>query len=63
MARYRVLLKKGLVENPRIVFNEKSVDGGGAELRGGDRVARITAQPGLRANGSPWSRGSRDCPR
>ncbi|WP_294537735.1 type IV secretory system conjugative DNA transfer family protein [uncultured Rhodoblastus sp.] len=63
MARYRVLLKKGLVENPRVVFNEKSVDGGGGELRGGDRVVRITGQPGLRANGAPWSRGSRDCPR
>ena len=63
MARYRVLLKKGLVENPRVVFNEKSVDGGGAELRGGDRVVRIAAQPGLRANGAPWSKGSRDCPK
>ncbi len=63
MARYRVLLKKGLVENPRVVLNEKAADGGGAELRGGDRIARITAQPGLRANGSPWSRGSRDCPK
>ncbi|WP_276556822.1 type IV secretory system conjugative DNA transfer family protein, partial [Rhodoblastus acidophilus] len=63
MARYRVLLAKNLVENPRIVFNEKAVDGGGAELRGGDRVVRITAQPGLRANGRPWAGGSTDCPR
>lgn len=62
MARYRVLLGKNLVENPRIVFQEKAVDGGGAELRGGDRVVRITEQAGLRANGRPWAGGAKDCP-
>ena len=63
MARYQVLLKKGLVENPKVVFQMSRVNGGGAELRAGDRVVRITAQPGLRASASSWPRGVRDCPK
>ena len=38
------------------------VDGGGAELRAGDRIVTITAQPGLQANASAW-RGARRCPK
>jgi len=63
MARYQVLLKKRLVENPKVVFENSMVNGGGAELRAGDRVVRITAQPGLRASASSWSRSTRDCPK
>ena len=63
MARYRVLLRRGLVENPKVVFETSRVNGGGAELRAGDRVVRITAQPGLRASGSSWPRGARECPK
>ena len=63
MARYRVLLRAGVVENPKVVFENSRVNGGGAELRAGDRVVRITAQPGLRANAAAWPRGARDCPK
>ena len=63
MARYQVLLKKRLVENPKVVFEMSQVNGGGAELRAGDRVVRITAQPGLRASASSWPRSTRDCPK
>jgi defect in organelle trafficking protein DotC len=38
------------------------VDGGGGELRAGDRIVTITAQPGLRADAGVW-RGARRCPK
>ena len=35
---------------------------GGGELRAGDRIVTITAQPGLRADAGVW-RGARHCPK
>lgn len=47
MARYRVLLRSGLVEQPRVAFQDKAVQGGRDTLHVGDQVVRITDQPGL----------------
>ena len=47
MARYRVLLRSGLVEEPRVAFQDHAFDGGPDNLHVGDRVIRITDQPGL----------------
>jgi defect-in-organelle-trafficking protein DotC len=62
MARYRVLLRASIVANPKVATEQKIVDGGGGELRAGDRIVRITAQPGLKADAGVW-RGARRCPR
>jgi defect-in-organelle-trafficking protein DotC len=62
MARYRVLLRAGLVASPKVATDERVVDGGGGELRAGDRIVTITAQPGLRADARAW-RGARRCPK
>jgi defect-in-organelle-trafficking protein DotC len=62
MARYRVLFRAGVVANPKVATEQKIVDGGGGELRAGDRIARITAQPGLRADAGVW-RAARHCPK
>jgi defect-in-organelle-trafficking protein DotC len=61
-ARYRVLLRAGVVANPRVVTRQQVVDGGGNELRAGDRIVTIISQPGLRANAGAW-RGARRCPK
>jgi defect in organelle trafficking protein DotC len=47
MARYRVLLRSGLVEPPRIAFENQAVQGGRDTLHVADTVVRITDQPGL----------------
>jgi defect in organelle trafficking protein DotC len=62
MARFRVLLRAGVVANPRVATRQQAVDGGGNELRAGDRVITITSQPGLQANAGTW-RGARRCPK
>jgi defect-in-organelle-trafficking protein DotC len=62
MARYHVLLKAGLVENPKVTFENSRVSGGGAELRAGDRIVRIAGQPGLQANPKHWGTKTRECP-
>jgi defect-in-organelle-trafficking protein DotC len=62
MARYRVLLRAGVVANPRVATRQQVVDGGGNELRAGDRIVTITSQPGLQANAGAW-RGARRCPK
>jgi defect in organelle trafficking protein DotC len=62
MARYRVLLRAGVVAKPRVATKQEVVDGGGNELRAGDRVITITAQPGLQAKAGAW-RGARQCPK
>jgi defect in organelle trafficking protein DotC len=62
MGRYRVLLRAGVVANPRVATRQQVVDGGGTELRAGDRIITITSQPGLQANARAW-RGARRCPR
>jgi len=61
MARYRVLLRAGLVEQPRIVFQNSRVNGGGNELRAGDRIVRIRDQPGLRADPRHWRHSTFAC--
>jgi defect-in-organelle-trafficking protein DotC len=62
MARYRVLLRAGVVAKPNVTTKQQAVDGGGAELRAGDRIVTITAQPGLRADAGVW-RAARHCPK
>jgi defect-in-organelle-trafficking protein DotC len=47
MARYRVLLRSGLVEQPRVAFQNHAFEGGRDSLHVGDQVVRITDQPGL----------------
>lgn len=63
MARYRVLLRAGLVEHPKIVFQNSVVNGGGGELRAGDRIVRITEQRGLQADRRAWPKGTTNCPK
>src|SRR5271168_2584573 len=50
MARYRVLLRAGLVEQPKVAFQNQRVDGGRDSLHVGDQTIRITDQPGLQGN-------------
>ena len=61
MARYRVLLRSRLVEPPTVAFKNARTEGGGDTLRVGDRVVRITGQPGLQGNAQKWSPGA-GCP-
>jgi defect-in-organelle-trafficking protein DotC len=62
MARYRVLLRAGLVEQPKVAFQNRAVDGGRDSLHVGDRTIRITDQPGLQGNARRWAPGA-GCPR
>ena len=55
MARYRVLLRAGLVEQPRVSFDRRRVEGGGDMMRVGDTTIRITGQPGLQSNARRWT--------
>ncbi len=55
MARYRVLLRAGLVEQPRVAFQNRRVEGGRDQMRVGDTTIRITDQPGLQANSRRWT--------
>jgi defect in organelle trafficking protein DotC len=61
MARYRVLLRAGLVEPPRVAFRNYRVEGGRDSLHVGDRTIRITDQPGLQGNPRRWRPGA-GCP-
>ncbi len=61
MARYRVLLRARLVEQPRVAFNNVRVDGGRDSLHVDDRTIRITDQPGLQGNARRWAPGA-GCP-
>lgn len=61
MARYRVLLRAGLVEPPRLVFQDKPADGGRDNLHIGDRTVRISDQPGLQADRHRWSADAGAC--
>jgi defect-in-organelle-trafficking protein DotC len=64
MARFRLLLRAGLVEHPRVAFENSVVNGGRDELRAGDRIVRITDQPGLRADARRWAPKRRGpCPK
>jgi defect-in-organelle-trafficking protein DotC len=55
-------LRAGVVAKPRVATKQQVVDGGGSELRAGDRIVTITSQPGLQANAGAW-RGARRCPK
>lgn len=55
MARYRVLLRAGLVEQPRVAFQSRRVEGGRDMMRVGDTTVRITGQPGLQSNTKRWT--------
>jgi defect-in-organelle-trafficking protein DotC len=61
MARYRVLLRAGLVEPPRIAFQNAPAQGGRDSLHVGDETVRITDQPGLQGNPRRWRPGA-GCP-
>jgi defect-in-organelle-trafficking protein DotC len=54
MARYRVLLRSGLVEQPRVAFQTDRAAGGRDSLHVNDRTVRITDQPGLQGNPRRW---------
>ncbi len=57
MARYRVLLRAGLVEQPRVTFARRAVGGGRNKMRLDDRTITITDQPGLNSNRRTWRGG------
>jgi len=57
MARYRVLLRAGLVEQPRVTFANRAVEGGRDKMRLNDRTITITNQPGLNPNRRNWRGG------
>ncbi len=57
MARYRVLLRAGLVEQPRVTFANRAVQGGRNTMRVDDRTITITNQPGLNPNRRRWRGG------
>jgi defect-in-organelle-trafficking protein DotC len=61
MARYRVLLRGGLVEPPKMAFRRRAVEGGRDSLHVGDQTIRITDQPGLNGNSRRWKRDA-GCP-
>jgi defect-in-organelle-trafficking protein DotC len=61
MARYRVLLRAGLVEPPVVAFADQAVEGGRDSLHVDDQVIRITDQPGLQGDASDWQPGA-GCP-
>ena len=61
MARYRVLLRAGLVEPPDVTFSNQVVEGGRDSLHVSDQTIRITNQPGLQGNADAWQPGA-GCP-
>jgi defect-in-organelle-trafficking protein DotC len=61
MARYRVLLRAGLVEPPKLAFRRRTVEGGRDSLHVGDQTIRIADQPGLNGNIRRWKRDA-GCP-
>lgn len=60
MARYRVLLRAGLVEQPRVTFANRAVQGGRNTMRVDDRTITITKQLGLNPNRRRWRSGPPD---
>lgn len=58
MARYRVLLRAGLVEQPKVTFANRAVEGGRDKMRVNNRTVTITNQPGLNPNRRKWQGGS-----
>jgi defect in organelle trafficking protein DotC len=62
MARYRVLLRAGLVEQPKVAFAHRAVQGGHDTMRVNDRTVRITGQSGLNPNQKRWHGSAPDMP-
>jgi defect-in-organelle-trafficking protein DotC len=58
MARYRVLLRAGLVEPPRLALARNAVEGGRDLMRVDNTTVRITDQPGLNPRRSQWQSGA-----
>lgn len=58
MARYRVLLRAGLVEQPRLAFTSQSVVGGRDLMKIDNTTVRITDQPGLNPHPGQWQPGA-----
>ena len=56
MARFRVLLRAGLVERPQLVFARRAVQGGHDLMRVGDTTIDIRRQPGLNPDQRRWHR-------
>ncbi|SDB71527.1 type IV secretory system conjugative DNA transfer family protein [Belnapia rosea] len=54
MARFHVLLRSGLVEQPRIAVRHLRVQGGGDRLNLQDTTISITRQRGLNPNAGQW---------
>ncbi len=48
--------------HPKVVFQNSIVNGGRDELRAGDRIVRITDQPGLQADRRRWPPRNGSCP-
>lgn len=61
MARYRVLLRSGRVEEPKLTFEIRKTKGGGDILHLGDKVIRIAGQPGLQAKVKGYNDYVRNC--
>ena len=57
MARYRVLLRAGLVEQPRVAFARNTVEGGRDLMKIDNTTVRITDQPGLNPHPAQWRAG------
>ena len=57
MARYRVLLRAGLVEQPRVAFARNTVEGGRDLMKIDNTTVRITDQPGLNPHPRQWRAG------
>ncbi len=56
MARFRVLLRAGLVERPQVAFARRAVQGGHDLMRVGDTTVDIRRQPGLNPDRRRWRR-------
>jgi len=54
MARYHVLLRAGLVEQPRVALRHIRVQGGGTDMRVNDTQIQITGQRGLNPDQGRW---------
>ena len=53
-----MLLRAGLVEEPRIAFETSNAEGSRSRLAIGNRTVRITDQPGLQRNPRRWQPGA-----
>ncbi len=58
MARFRVLLRRRLVEEPRVAFARSAVEGGRDMMRVNNTTVRITDQPGLNPRRNQWRAGA-----